>query len=258
MTLKQLERELFKLKRRLNADEGIIHGNAKSEVGKICVAWMADLAAINFAHKNKADVIICHEALFYPYPFGGKIRRGFSRWKVNRLRKDALDQFKIGVIRFHGTLDEICIFDDFAKKLGLLKPAVDKKGFVKLYDIKPAPLEKIVKKVKKRLGLQRIRVSPYKKGRIIRRIGLPWGGLGLFVNVNYQEALIKEGAELFIAGEVDSYTYHFAIDAGLVIIETGHELSENFGLKKSVYLLKNKLSPIPVIFYENKTPWKYQ
>ena len=41
-------------------------------------------------------------------------------------------------------------------------------------------------------------------------------------------------------------------------IETGHELSENFGLKKFVYLLKNKLSSIPVVFYENKTPWTYK
>ena len=67
MTLKGLEKYLFSLKGRLNPDEGIVYGNPNKEITKICVAWMADLAAIRFAKKNKANAIICHEALFYPY-----------------------------------------------------------------------------------------------------------------------------------------------------------------------------------------------
>ena len=68
MLLKELENFLFNLKGKLNIDEGIIYGSPNRRIKKICVAWMADLAAIRFAKVNKANAIICHEALFYPYP----------------------------------------------------------------------------------------------------------------------------------------------------------------------------------------------
>ena len=59
---------------------------------------------------------------------------------------------------------------------------------------------------------------------MVSRIGLPWGGLGLFVNVGYQQALVEQGCDLFIAGESDNYGFRFAQECGIPMIETSHEI----------------------------------
>ena len=70
--------------------------------------------------------------------------------------------------------------------------------------------------------------------QVVHRVGLPWGGLGLFVNVGYQQRLIEQGCDVFIAGESDNYGFRFAAECGIPMIETSHELSENDGLQRFV------------------------
>ena len=71
----------------------------------------------------------------------------------------------------------------------------------------------------------------------MHRVGLPWGGLGLFVNVGYQQRLIEQGCDVFIAGESDNYGFRFAAECGIPMIETSHELSENDGLRRFAEML---------------------
>ena len=46
-------------------------------------------------------------------------------------------------------------------------------------------------------------------------VGLPWGGLGLFVNVGYQQALVARDCDVFIAGESDNLGFRFAVESGV-------------------------------------------
>ncbi|MFH1905075.1 MAG: Nif3-like dinuclear metal center hexameric protein [bacterium] len=255
MEVSDFKKYVYNLKGRLNPDEGLLFGNENNGITGIQVSWMASLDAIESAQRVGANLMLVHEALFYPYPFSNNPRpKDYLCWSVNKKRKELLSRYEIAVIRFHGTLDEICILDDFAKALGLPEPSIEDK-LVKLYDIEPVSIETMIKRVKKALLLDIVRVTPCDLKKKARRIGLPWGGLGLFVNVSYQERLLKYEPDLFIAGESDCYGFIYAIDAGIPMIETSHEISENIGLKNFADKLKKDIMDINITFYENKKPW---
>jgi len=69
-------------------------------------------------------------------------------------------------------------------------------------------------------------------------------------------SIVDHNCDLFIAGETDNYATRFAIDSGVDLIETGHEISENPGLKHFSKMLQNEFKNIEVVFYENKSPWE--
>lgn len=152
-------------------------------------------------------------------------------------------------------MDEICIFDDFAL-LGLGTP-IQAQGLAKVYEITPCPLAALVVRVKEGVGMGAVRVfAPQGMGQIVHRVGLPWGGLGLFVNVSYQERLIEMGCDVLIAGESDDYGFRFAAECGIPMIETGHEISENPGLKHFSRMLQERFPQIAVEFYECRPIWE--
>ena len=137
----------------------------------------------------------------------------------------ALERHGLTLLRVHGSLDEIAIFDDFAALLGLGAPA-QAEGLAKVYDIPPCTVAALVARVKERTGLRALRVSaPRRMDQTVRRVGLPWGGLGLSVNVAYQERLVEMGCDALIAGESDDMAFAGAAPASL--IETSHVFSEN-------------------------------
>jgi len=257
MKVSDFKQYLYDLKGNFNSDEGLLFGDEDNEVRRIQVSWMASLDTIENAHNVGANLMLVHEALFYTSRSRPK---DYLSWSVNRKRKGLLSKYNISVVRFHGTLDEICILDDFAKALGLPEPCINERppnkySFTKLYDIEPVSIETMIKRVKKVLLLDILRVTPCDLKKKVKRIGLPWGGMGLSNNVSYQERLLKHKPDLFIAGESDCYGFIYAIDAGIPMIETSHEISENIGLKNFADKLKKDITNINITFYENKKPW---
>jgi putative NIF3 family GTP cyclohydrolase 1 type 2 len=78
----------------------------------------------------------------------------------------------------------------------------------------------------------------------------------LFVNVGYQQALVEQNCDVFIAGESDNYGFRFAQECGIPMIETSHEISENNGLKRFAKILAQELPEVKINFYENKCVWR--
>ena len=203
-----------------------------------------------------ADLIITHESLFYPYDIvvtGG--RADFMAWRVNYERIRLLAADDIAVIRYHMSLDLYCILDVLERKLDL-KPTVTKNVIERLYEIPPISYGNLIEKVKTAVDIPLIRVSTGDPARIVSKVGLAWGGLGLFVNIAHMQALIDMGCEVIIAGETDNYAIRFAKEAGLDIIETSHEVSENFGIEEFIGTLRRDLPGANSMFYENKMPYK--
>jgi len=241
----------------LNSDEGVQHGRADAQVQKALVCWMATRNALERAGKIGCDFVIGHESLYYPY--NAVVRKdnpaGWQEWQTNYQRSSLLKKYSLNFARIHVSLDEICIFDDFAAMLGL-EEAVEADGLVKVYQIPLCTLESLVERVKRIMKMNKVRVSaPKGMKQKVGRVGLPWGGLGLFVNVKYQQQLIKKGCDVFIAGEADDYGFRFSAECGIPMIETSHVLSENPGLKHFTQMLKDKFPEIEVKFYENRCPW---
>ena len=251
----------------LNRDEGVQHGSAQREVRRVLVSWMATADALSYAGKEGFDLFLAHESLYYPYD--AYIRQdnpaGWENWRTNRQRRELLERHDLVLLRAHGSLDEVCIFDDFAALLGLGSPAQAKGlppiapfgGLAKVYEIEPCPLAELVTRVKERLKMPALRVSaPQGMGQIVHRIGPPWGGLGLFVNVGYQQQVIELGCDVLIAGESDDYGFRFSAECGIPMIETGHEISENPGLEHFSRMLQKHFPQIAVGFYECQPSWE--
>lgn len=244
----------------LYRDEGVHHGDADRAAQKAVVCWMASADAIAFAGATGADLLIVHEGLYYPYSaevYGRTYAPGWERWPTNVRRRELLERHRLTLMRAHTSADEICLFDAFAEVLGLGVPTIVRGPYTKAFDVEPQPLRTMIERVKRCLNMPLLRVSaPQGLEQIVRRVGLPWGGLGLFVNVAYQQSLIDMNADCFIGGESDSYAFRFAADSGIPFIETGHELSENPGLRRFSELLGQRFPETVFTFYECASIWR--
>jgi len=219
---------------------------------------MATPDAIQAAAESGDELLIAHESLYYPYDVTNIVNppADWKQWKVNRQRRSLLEQHNLALLRLHGSLDEICIFDTFAEILELGE-AVFADGLVKVYEIPACPLHVLVERVKERVGMTQLRVAAAGDiNRTVCRVGLPWGGLGLFVNVGYQQSLVAQGCDVFIAGESDNYGFRFAAECGIPMIETSHEVSENPGLARFTAMLADAFPGVEFRFHENECIWR--
>ena len=184
MKVYELENRLRQYRGQINGDEGIVFGDPAAEVTGVLVCWMGTLAAVRRAKEVGANTVLSHEAILFPYP---GIRAGIPptdhlSWSCNRQRIAALTAAGVHVIRLHGTMDRLHIFDEFPKALGFPEPVV-REEWVRIYECPATTVGEMVRRVKERLKLDRVRVSNCDLDRPVRRVALPLGGTGLFVNV---------------------------------------------------------------------------
>ncbi len=242
----------------LNRDEGVHHGPAERPISRALVCWMATPDALAAAAEQHCDMVIAHESLYYPYDAVNRQDNphGWQDWPTNRQRRELLERHNLVLLRAHGSADDICIFDDFAALLDLGAPVLAD-GLHKVYEIEPCTLGALVEEVKRRTGMPAVRVAaPRGIDQVVRRVGLPWGGLGLFVNVGYQQRVIEMGCDVLIAGEADNYGFRFCAELGIPMIETGHEISENPGLEHFAQLLRTQRPELDVVFYACPPAWE--
>lgn len=244
---------------KLNVDEGVHFGAIDAEVNNVLLCWMATKGALEHAGKIQADLVIGHESLYFPYDAAVRNDNppGWENWAVNKQRCDLLEKYNLRFLRIHESSDEICILDAFRRQLGLPEASADGGRYnYKRFDIKPVPLRKLVEQVKHSTNMEHLRVSaPNGLDQKVSKIGLLWGGVGLFVNVINQAKLMELGCDVFIAGETDDYGMRFARDQGIPMIETSHEISENEGVKQFLDILAKKFPETTFHFYKNKCPW---
>lgn len=246
----------------LAGSEGVHHGSVDADVRTVLTCWMPTEGALNRAGQLGADLVIGHESLYYPYDAAVRDVNppGWEDWPVNRQRRDLLDRYGLTFLRLHGVLDQICVFDDFRRQLGLPGAAAASGWghFARRFDIEPCTVGELVDRVKRATGMTHVRVSaPRGMDQQVSRVGLPWGGHGLFVNVSGQAQMVALGCDVLIAGEADDYGFRFARDQGIPMIETSHEVSENAGLRRFTQMLAYRFGELTVEFYENRCPWQW-
>ena len=235
-------------------DEGFKFGDPQAVVSSVLVCWMCTLAAIEQAVQAGCNLIVCHEEMHYPYAAFAPGLEKYLTWTVNRSRINELAAGEMVVYRAHGMLDRYCLLDDFAAQLGLGKPAV-REEYYRIYDIEPRAVAELVEETKAAMGMDCVRVTGDLE-RIVRRVGLPWGGLGLSVNMGFIEGLLRHGADVLIAGESDEYAMFYCLDAGIPMIETSHTASENWGLAHFAEDLAAHFDGLKVVFYRCPVPWQ--
>jgi len=234
-------------------DEGFKFGDPQASVSGILVCWMCTLAAIEQAVAEDCNMIVCHEEMHYPYAAFEPGLEKYLTWTVNRQRIQALAQAQITVYRAHGMLDHYCILDDFAAELGLGSPDVSK-GFYRIYDVEPRTVAQLTEQVKETMDMDTVRVTG-DPSRRVSRVGLPWGGLGLSVNIGFIEGLLRYHPDVLIAGETDEYAMFYCRDADVPLIETSHAGSENFGLARFADDIALAMPGTKVVFHHCPVPW---
>lgn len=242
----------------LGRDEGHLFGSADRPVRTAVVAWMATPDAIEHAGAVGAQLLLVHESLYYPYDTIPAAGSPEADWPVNRQRRLALEHHGLSVLRIHGTADRLSIYDAFCRQLGLGRPLEERGAYAKVYPAGPGEtVADWVHRVKERTGRPALRVSaPRGLDAPVTRIGLTWGGLGLFLNVSYQASILALGADLLIGGESDSYGFRFAAEVGVAHIESGHSVSENAGLLDFTALLAGLCPGIRFVFHECAPSWR--
>ncbi|MFH1613743.1 MAG: Nif3-like dinuclear metal center hexameric protein [Planctomycetota bacterium] len=245
---------------KLYEDEGIKFGEVrKNTVKGITICWTVSPDAIRWAAERGHNIILCHEALTQPYPsFEKSKQRKYLAWPTNMQRIDLLVKNNITVCRVHFTMDELYIYKAFCEQIGAAKIIAENEesAFAKIYSIEQISYIDLIVRIKKLFKLNGIRATNGSPDKIIKTIGVAWGGLGLFVNVGYMESLIELGdIDVMICGETDNYGMRFCKEIGIDVIETSHEISENDGLRIFTKDLAAEFPTLDIKFFENKTIW---
>ena len=243
----------------LNHDEGVHHGAANAVLESVVVSWMATPEGLAFAGSVGAGLFIGHESLYFPYDAAVREDNpeGWEAWPTNARRRELLEKHGMTFLRVHGSMDEMTILDDAASMLGL-GDAVFADGFVRVYEIEECSYGELIELVKSRMGMDHVRVTMADAlDRRVRRIGLPWGGLGLFVNVSYQQEVLARGVDALIAGEADNYGFRFGAECGVPMIETSHEVSENPGIERFASMLGREFADLTVRYHGLGRVWSW-
>jgi putative NIF3 family GTP cyclohydrolase 1 type 2 len=234
-------------------DEGFRFGRTDTEVSGMQVCWKPTVDAIEHAAACGCNLIVTHEELNFPPAYAGAdFETGLCGATARRVK--SLARHHITVFRAHSSLDRFCVLDAFAQTLGLANPRMGGDDYAqRVYDIPPVPFRELCGRVSRCMDLPALRVrgDPDKE---IRRVGLPWGGVGISANANFVQDFIRLSADALIGGECEELPFLAARDAGVCYIETGHAASENPGLRFAAQRLEAHFG-IPVAFYACGQPW---
>jgi putative NIF3 family GTP cyclohydrolase 1 type 2 len=235
---------------KLSGEEGFHYGDPEAEVTGVVLCWMATVPALRHAAEHGCNLVIGHEATFQPDDAQRKLE-----WAPNRARRELLDAHGIALFRAHWSADTICVFDEFARLLGLSEVAAGE-GFFRVFAIEPTPVRDLALRAKRIMRLETMRVVG-DLDKVVSRVGLAWGGLGLYSNVGFLQQILQNGADVAIGGETDDVAMRFALDSNLPFIETGHSPSENPGLRLLAERMAAALPGLKVLFFENPRPSRW-
>jgi putative NIF3 family GTP cyclohydrolase 1 type 2 len=122
-----------------------------------------------------------------------------------------------------------------------------------VYEIDPTPAGQVVERFKTTLGLGTVRAYLQNPDRPVTRLGAVWGGVGLVTNLYTTAQTLAEGVDMVVGGETDETAAYFFAEAGVDVVELGHQRSEIDGLAKLAPWLNDKLG-LPVAVYREETP----
>jgi len=220
-------------------DGGFPAGSPDTEIQKVLLTWRPTLRALRQAADLGCNVVFCHEGLYTPE----KPELPPYRWLTPMVEPPAVDaapddmirriiaDHRVTVVQSHYGWDRFCMYDAFCDALGLSAPVYDH-GWESVFELpRPTQVRDLCCQVKDSLeisGTVRLAGDP---DMTVRRIVNLWGGMGLSANMYWINRALANGAEAGICGEMDEVFINYALDAGFPVIETSHQLSEEFGVR---------------------------
>ena len=211
------------------------------DVKRIGLSVDACMDVFQKAKRKNCDMVIVHHGIFWK---GGKDTAGMIKKQVNFLKKN-----KISAYAAHLPLDKnakygnnIILFKMLGAKKRKLFGLVGYIGYLP----KPKSTSEIVKILRAQLKTKYI-VHKFGKTKNISKVAIVsgYGGLNILTAV-------KEGADLFLTGEISHSSVVKIRDSKLTVIEGGHYATETLGVKALGKLLEEKYG-VKTVFLDAPT-----
>ena len=240
-----------------------VNGSPGTVVKALLVTWMADVSALRKAVANKCNVVLCHESPSYneknelpPYRWLNPVNACAEKaWHPNRQRRMLIEKHRLTVMQCHYGLDRFPIYESFVEAIGLPAPRKGQ-GWEQVYRLpKAVTVAALAKTVKQRLRIAgTVRVTGDRRRKVQKVVSL-WGGVGLYSNLYWLRRGIEHGADVAVAGEMDEFQMRFAAEAGIPVIETSHQLSEEIGLRHYAEVLRRRYRGLKVVSVAEGRPY---
>ena len=211
--------------------------NFEKDIKNIVISLDISDELIDYAVKNKADLIISHHPMF----FSGLNCIDLSTYKGEMVKSIVNNEINVYSMHTNFDMGKQGMTELIAKKLGydyfdVLKiEDIDKGiGYGGVLDLKRDMNEKeIINLVKKKFKIDKLKFfSP--KEKKYRKLSFCGGSGGDF---------IKDAAEvsdIYLTGDIKHHDYQLAYELGLDIIDIGHYNSEVYFIEYINNLIKNK------------------
>lgn len=251
MTHREIEAALGSIGAGYAPGDGLCFGSAMERLTGVTVAFTATLDAIAAAKKNGDSLLIIHERMFFPTSYSGADLGQYLSDKINLPRLNALCDAGLSVVLLADGLEQNFQRVAAETALGLAHQTQP----TDVYEIAPTPLTAYVQKAMRAFGTDRARLT--REGEpMITRLAILNGGEGITRSPDCLTGYLDRGAQLLIAGETDEYPKWAILDCGMALLEVGHTVFDNLGLRLLTRRLGEALPPVPVHFFEVSKPWR--
>jgi putative NIF3 family GTP cyclohydrolase 1 type 2 len=231
-------------------------GNPDDEVTGVIVCMFATMDILNEAVKNKSNLIIVHEPLYYNHT---DETSQFKDDPVVNDKRNFIRQNNLIIWRFHDYAHSIKpdgFLAGMAEKLEWKDYATSQMFYE--YKLPETSLEDIIKHLKTKFPQTSLTVVGNPLARISNICFTP-GSPGSKIHI---QCFTQKNADLVIGGEVQQWeTYEYVRDAvaqgkNKSVIFLGHIPSENVGMEYTSRWLQKYITEVPVKFLESGASYR--
>lgn len=245
--------------------DGIMAGDPATEITGVAVTWLPNLHVLQRAAEKGLNFIIAHEPVYYHhpyyYPYGDEYHVPATDLEQKKatppgqVKQRLIEAHNLVVYRFHDGWDQF-------PRHGMGYALADVLGWSArqvvphyIYDLDPAPLQKVAMRIARKLGKNGIRFVG-QPDRTIRRITLDWGSPGA---IDIVLKALAHNCDAALTGEVIEWRdIEFARDAGVALITAGHCATETPGMRSFYEWFKPQWPTLPVEYIDSIDPDVYR
>ena len=231
-------------------------GDGDTPVRGVGVAWWITSEMLGAFGREGVTLGLTHERVLYDLPpdFAWGPIPTAEALSANRRIPELCRRHGIAIHRFHSNLDlaDWGMPRALMDELGWSGYPIDWSRVIPVVDHPPVTLETLIEEVKTKLRLPFVRFDGDPR-REVRRIAVPWGGLGQqWLAVACAAPL---GFDVVLSGDVIDGVVRLAREEGWAVIDAFHHATELEGMRRLTQKLRERFPELPVFYHENSMPW---
>lgn len=238
-------------------DENIYEfGDGTGEVTGLGVAWWITSPMLEDFVRKGYQLGLSHERVIYDVPqdylWGTPCTT--EELETNQNIARLAHENGITIHRFHSNLDlvEWGMPKALFRQLGWENCATDWSRGVPVVEIEPIALGDLIAHVKSRLKLPFVRYDGDLQ-RVVRRIGVPWGGLCQWWTG--PACVAPLGFDVLMGGDIIDGVVRLAREQDWAVMDVMHHATELAALEILVDKLRARFPELSIEYYENSMPW---